>query len=175
MPRASLFVIGLCLVTLFSWLLTSTRADDPPPSEEAPAPPVGLHPMVEEEEFVELAPYMTELQTFTHKLALASKEKNQRLAEFYLYESILLLETIQNEVPEYRGQPIALFVDRMALPAYEQMKETILAEPLDADKLMTDLHGVVASCNQCHAATAHEFIKITPGTEVNPFNQSFKP
>ena len=43
------------------------------------------------------------------------------------------------------------------------------------DVLLRGLDRVIASCNECHAATQHAVIQITRGTEVNPFNQSFRP
>lgn len=174
MPRSSLILLSLCLFLSSNWLLTKTHGEDNTPSHSQET--AGLQPLPEnDEDFVELAPYMTELQRFTHKMALATHAGNVELANFYLYESILLLENIQKDVPEYRNQPIALLVDRMGLPAFKKLEKSLNAEPFDVEKTLTDLDLVVNSCNQCHAATDHSFIKITRGTDFNPFNQSFQP
>lgn len=129
---------------------------------------------------VELAPYMGELQRLTHKLSLSIAHSNGELAKFYLYESLEALREIQEEVPEYRGLPIAFLVDRLARPRYEELKSA-LQEAADGDAnpgapdLAAAMAGVVESCNQCHVATQHGFIKITNETRTNPFNQDFAP
>lgn len=145
-------------------------ADEPETPEEGK-----LQPLVEDEDFVELAPYMSDLQRYTHKMSLAAAAGNAEVAGFYMYEGTLLLEEIQKVVPEYRGHPIALLVDRMALPAYEPIKQVVETESASREDLVKAAKQVVASCNQCHAATAHGFIQITDGMDVNPFNQSFEP
>ena len=134
-----------------------------------------LRPVVEAEKQPELALLMGDLQRLTHKMALSANEGNAELAAFYMYESIEQLKAIQEDVPEYEGQPVAMFIDRLGLPAYEKFKEALSAKPPDRERMLAGLDIVIQSCNQCHAATQHQIIRITRGTEVNPFNQSFKP
>lgn len=131
----------------------------------------------EPDPLVELAPYMGELQRLTHKLSLSVANGNTPLASFYLYESLETLEDIKVEVPEYRGLPIALLVDQLSTPKYEELKRAIAADEKEEEMKHTPaaLNAVISSCNQCHSATQHGFIKITNGSEVNPFNQDFKP
>lgn len=175
MRQTSFLVATLATLLVSSWFLTQGQAKETQ-EETAESPAPKLAPLEEEDsDFVELFPYMTELSHLTHKLALATKAKNTKLAEFYLYESILHLEVIQNDVPEYRGQPIALFIDRMAHPAYEEMKTNLQEEEPDFELLTKNFQSVVQSCNACHAATDHAFLKVTDGFDVNPFNQSFQP
>lgn len=138
-------------------------------------PAAGLAPVPEEVEAPELALLMGDLQRLTHKMALSANEGNAPLAAFYLHESLEQLKTIQTEAPEYERLPIALLIDRQALPAYEPFKAALTEQPLNRDRLMSTLDSIIQSCNDCHTATAHGFIRITRGTEVNPFNQSFKP
>lgn len=135
----------------------------------------GLQPVAEAETAPELAILMGDLQRLTHKMALSANEGNAKLAAFYMHESLEQLKTIQKDSPEYEGQPVALLIDRLALPAYEPFQKAVTAEPADKERMLTALDGVLQSCNQCHVATQHPLIKITRGTEVNPFNQSFKP
>jgi hypothetical protein len=37
------------------------------------------------------------------------------------------------------------------------------------------MEQVVQGCNGCHVTTQHAGIKITLGTETNPYNQDFRP
>lgn len=130
---------------------------------------------LEEEEAPELALLMGDLQRLTHKMALAADAGNPQLAAFYMHESIEQLKTIQRDSPEYEGQPVALMIDRIGLPAYEAFGEAVEARSADRERMLGALDGVVSSCNRCHEASGHGIIRITRGTEVNPFNQSFKP
>ncbi len=133
-----------------------------------------------DEDFVELAPYMTRLQTLTHKLALSLEHDNRELAEFYLYESLEALEDIKTDVPEYRGQPVALLVDRLATPTYKAL-QAALAKDKQASlegvsvRSKEAFSSLIKSCNQCHVVTQHAFIEIPEKSGNNPFLQSFTP
>lgn len=175
MHRLSALLLPLLAAAL---LADAPRADAPAASRLEPLPP--------EPRPVELAPYMGELQRLTHKLSLSVGARNHELARFYTYESIELLREIQRDVPEYDGQPIALLIDRMALPPTERLSallarasrsegEAESGESNDAEQVQQALDELVASCNQCHVQTLHGFIKITAETRVNPFNQDFNP
>ena len=130
------------------------------PVDESPATP-------------ELALLMGDLQRLTHKLALLADAGNAELAAFYLHESQEQLRKIQSEAPEYENLPVALLIDRLSHPAYAPMQEAVTAK--DAKRMREGIHAIVQACNACHTASQHAFIRITPGTEVNPFNQSFAP
>lgn len=132
-----------------------------------------LAPIEDTPKTPELALLMGDLQRLTHKLALSADAGNAELAAFYLHESQEQLRKIQSEAPEYERLPIALLIDRLAHPAYTPMQEAVAAK--DAKRMRGGMVGIVQACNACHAATQHAFIRITPGTEVNPFNQSFAP
>lgn len=163
---SALFVSGLIIA--IGWLLYT------------PSKVVGQEPpTANEEEFVELAPYMGQLQTLTHKLGLSIENSNHTLAEFYLYESLEALEELKMDVPEYRGLAIALLVDQMSTPAYKVLGTAIKEDK--AEKTLTNKRSAVAyktliqTCNQCHVATKHEFIRISFEETANPFLQDFKP
>ncbi len=128
----------------------------------------------------ELALLMAVLQRLTHKLALSADAGNAPLAAFYLHESLEQLRAIQKDSPEYENQPIAVLIDRIALPAYADLQTSLNypatpPAPATREVLLRSLDRVIASCNECHVATQHGVIQITRGTEVNPFNQSFRP
>jgi hypothetical protein len=157
----------LLLVGVVGWIVQLGLSK----SEE---PELPVRPLVEDEA-PELALLMGDLQRLTHKMALAADAGNSGLAAFYMHESIEQLKNIQRESPEYEGQPVALMIDRIGLPAYEAIAEAVEVRPVDRERLLGALDGVVSSCNRCHEGTGHGLIRITRGTEVNPFNQSFKP
>ncbi|GAB3382525.1 hypothetical protein NCG89_12400 [Spongiibacter taiwanensis] len=121
---------------------------------------------------VELAPYMTELQQLTHKLSLSVAAKNPALAEFYLYESLQVINTIQEQVPEYRGIAVAVLLDQIARPHYDGLTQA-LAQP-DTARWQPSVNALIDSCNQCHQATQHGLIKIRLNPN-NPYLQDFRP
>lgn len=132
-----------------------------------------LAPVEETSNTPELALLMGDLQRLTHKLALSADAGNVELAAFYLHESQEQLRKIQTEAPEYENLPVALLIDRLAHPAYASMQEAVAAK--DKKRMLAGVDSIIQSCNACHTATQHAFIRITPGTESNPFNQSFAP
>lgn len=134
-----------------------------------------LVPLEETEPVPELATSMGELQRLTHKLALSADAGNFPLVELYAHESLLQIRKIQAEVPEYEGQPVALLIDRMGLPGYEAIQKAIADRTNDPEILVRAVGQLVQSCNACHAATQRGAIRITLGTDHNPFNQSFAP
>ena len=132
-----------------------------------------LAPVDESPPTPELALLMGDLQRLTHKLALSADAGNAELAAFYLHESQEQLRKIQSEAPEYENIPVALLIDRLAHPAFVPMQEAVTAK--DVKRMREGMNAIVQACNACHTATQHGFIRITAGTEVNPFNQSFAP
>jgi hypothetical protein len=126
---------------------------------------------------VELAPYMGEIQRLTHKLALSVAQSNYALADFYLRESLEAWTAIREHVPEYRGYSIALLVDQIIIPRYDGLESALEQGRRSADDrsgATKALEDVIAGCNHCHAVTHHGFIKITDGSDFNPFNQDFE-
>ncbi len=134
-----------------------------------------LVPVPDEPDVPELAGLMGELQRLTHKLVLSADAGNLPLVEMYTHESLEQLKKIQTETPEYEGQPVAVLIDRFALPSYEKIKAAVAGGTTDKTTLLDAAKVVVESCNTCHAATQRAFIRITAGTEHNPFNQIFTP
>lgn len=164
---------GLGVLALLVSVYVGGSAQEPLKSEGSVAE--ALRPFEESAPVPELALLMSDLQRLTHKLALSASAGNAELSAFYLHESLEQLQAIQEEAPEYENLPIAVLIDRMARPAYEPFKAELEKKPLDKERLLATLDGIIQSCNACHAATQHGFIQITRGTDVNPFNQSFLP
>lgn len=145
------------MAALLALAVSPTRA------ERAPA-------AVEEE----LATPMGQLQQLTHKLSLATQARNVPLSRFYLEESISLIEEIQVRIPEYQNLPIAVHLERFAIPPYRQMQVILRVsnDELDPGALDPAMDAIIDSCNACHRATNYGFIRIRRSTE-NPFNQDF--
>lgn len=127
---------------------------------------------------IELAPPMGELQRLTHKLSLSIGGDALDLTGFYAYESLELLRKIQRDIPQYDGQPIALLIERMAMPALEKLTRALASakaspSPARNAEVGRAVAGVVEACNACHEATSHAFIRVTDERTRNPFNQDF--
>jgi hypothetical protein len=134
-----------------------------------------LMPVEDLEPVPELATSMGELQRLTHKLALSADAGNFPLVEIYTHESLLQIQKIQAEVPEYEGQPVALLIDRIGLPGFEAIRKAVADRSNDPKVLLPAVEKLVLSCNTCHTAVQRGAIRITLGTDHNPFNQSFAP
>jgi len=127
----------------------------------------------EAEEDAELALYMTRLQRWTHKTTLALQERNPELAAFYLHEMEESVETVRTEAPTYEGHAIADLTDEMLVPSLEALDEALDERDWAAvDARLTEL---AESCNQCHTATDHGFVRIDLDDVPNPYAQDFSP
>lgn len=155
----SIYIFTLFIVTAFSNLAASA-AEFIEHVEESPK---------------ELAAYMADLQVLTHKLGLSIEAKNRPLVRFYLHESLVLIEEIQETLPEYEGTPVALYMDRMALPTYKLVREKYDApqeSPKYFEHLDTAYDGLIATCNACHVSSSHDYLRIKRNSH-NPYLQDF--
>lgn len=137
-------------------------------AEELPS----IKTIIPAEQPEELAEYMGTLQRYTHKLSLAIDAGNTELAGFYMYESLALLEVIQETFSEYESIPVALYVDRYGLSGYDPLKALFRQEAPAPDKLSQAMDGIINSCNACHVASGFDFLKIKRNP-ANPFLQDF--
>ena len=142
---------------------TPTRADEAASSE----------PAHEEEEHAELAVSMSWMQRWTHKAALAVNAENKELSDFYLHELEETVETIQEETPTYEGHEVGTLTEQILVPSLDSLDAAVDAGDWSAAR--ERLAGVARSCNQCHAATDHGFVRIRLDSLANPFAQSFAP
>lgn len=125
----------------------------------------------EEHEEVELAVAMGQLQTYTHKYALAVEAENHELASFYLHEVEEAAEGIAEDVPTYEGYDIAKLIGQYLEPEIEPTEEAL--ESKNWEEVRKQTIKLVDTCNSCHEASDHEFIEINPSFDKNPFNQNF--
>jgi hypothetical protein len=149
-----------CTLTAF-FISCSSAGEDNNPEQQIAAG-------AEEPHLVEL---MSALQRYTHKLSLSVAAENGELADFYLHELEETTVEIIEDVPEYEGHKIAELTESMLQPALEPVDEAIDSERYEAARERVE--QMVTSCNNCHAATDHGFIEVTPGFEENPYNQNF--
>jgi hypothetical protein len=125
----------------------------------------------EKHEEVELAVAMGQLQTYTHKYTLAVEAENHELASFYLHEIEESVEGIAEDVPTYEGYDIAKLIGQYLEPEIEPTEEAL--ESKNWEEVRKQTIKLVDTCNSCHEASDHGFVKITPGFNNNPFNQDF--
>jgi len=126
----------------------------------------------EGEEHAELAVSMSWMQRWTHKAALAVTE-NKELSDFYLHELEETVETIQEETPTYEGYEVGTLTEQILVPSLDSLDAAVDAG--DWPAAQERLAGVARSCNQCHAATDHSFVRVRLDSLANPFAQSFTP
>lgn len=142
-------------LTVASPRAQSSKEPAPIPSAEAP----------------ELAPYMGQLQRLMHKLQLSIAANHPELARFYLYEIKELTETICEEVPEYRGYPVALLIGRTLSPRLDEMEQALERKVPEA--IDQAYEAAIGACNDCHRATQHGFIRIPIRASGSPYLQAF--
>jgi hypothetical protein len=121
----------------------------------------------------ELAVMMTRMQYFTHKLVLSIENRNIELAAFYHHELEEVTEDVIARVPSYDGYPVADLTRSMLLPAIGTIEDGLASR--DWVTIDDRLKRMIETCNACHAATDHAFIRIQPQFDINPFLQDFRP
>jgi hypothetical protein len=118
-----------------------------------------------------LAIQMKYMQHWTHKLGLSVEAQNPELVEFYHHELEEGTEDLIATIKEYDGYPIAEFAETMLLPQIKAFESA--EESGDWNQITQAYQTIIASCNSCHQASAHGYIKIVDGFGNNPFNQDF--
>jgi hypothetical protein len=129
------------------------------------------HHKEDSETNIEVAELMFHNQRYMDKLYFAGKNQNWKLAEFYHHEMEENMEgLIENKVME---DEISLsdLAKSMFIPASEELKKSILAKDTASFKKGYDL--TVRTCNNCHAASKHEFIQIIIPREPTFKNQQY--
>lgn len=118
---------------------------------------------------VELVDNMSQLQYFSHKAALSIDAENRQLADFYVHELEEMLEQTES-IESYDGHPIGELAGAMLRPAVEDLEEALDEGEWPAVNSAYD--SMIDSCNACHQATEHGYIKIERSSQ-NPYMQDF--
>lgn len=155
----SLFLCGVLLIHCSSETNESQSSDNQNTAQKA------------NEDVPELADAMGQLQTYTHKYALAVENEHHELATFYFHEVRASVDGIKENIPGYEGYDIERFMRLFLDPTIEPV-EMALADR-DWEEVRQRTIEMIDACNACHNATSHGFIKVTPGFDNNPFNQDF--
>ena len=110
-------------------------------------------------------------QRFSHKLWLAGRNSNWDLAHFYTHE----LEEVTAHLMEgeviHDDYNLSNLSASMLLPKIEKVEEAVRKK--DQVLFLENYELMISSCNLCHQATHHAFIKITVPTDSTVWNQDF--
>ena len=140
----------------------SARANSPQYLPAPPGPTTVASP--------ELATFMGHLQKMTHKLNLSLVAENPGLSAFYLHEVEEVLEQVLATFPTHDGFPVGDMVSDYTLASLDPLSAFITSgDWIGASRSYVRF---VDSCNSCHEATGHGFIKVN-ASSANPFNQNF--
>jgi hypothetical protein len=137
----------------------------------APVPSAPHHH--HEDEHVELAVLMGHLQRFADKLHFSGANQNWQLASFYLEELEEAGEEIEKAKIMEDGKDVSALIGQMLLPQLKAVEKAV--EEKSMTKFQETYQTMVKSCNDCHTATNHGFIRITVPTDPTYRNQDFKP
>lgn len=159
LPWVLFIILGILIGTACA---TDERADE---QESATAE------TEEEHEEAELALHMTRLQRWTHKTTLALQARNPDLADFYLHEMEESIETIQTEAPTYEGYAVSELTEKMLVPRVKALDEAL--DDRNWEAVDARVGELAQSCNQCHTATDHGFVKVDLDDVPNPYAQDF--
>ncbi len=124
------------------------------------------------EEHYELALAMARMQTYMQKLHFAGQNENWKLAQFYTHELEETMEDIIDHNVIDEGTEISGLVKTMAFPNIEKLEKNIESE--DKTSFVEGYQLLLRSCNNCHVASKHEFIKIMTPKNEDFINQDFK-
>jgi hypothetical protein len=152
MRNSLLALVGVVAISGLSFSLSSGSASPAGTAEEGP-------------KGTSLAERMGQLQRFTHKLVLAMRAGNAEATAFYIHELEESSSLIQAEFETYDGHAVRSLMAAMLDPAIERIEDNAAT----ADELIGTL---IESCNACHVATGHGFIRIVERRE-NPYLQEF--
>lgn len=110
-------------------------------------------------------------QIYHTKLYYAGSEQNWDLAEFYTHELTESLEDIIHHYPEYEELKIKELATKTALKQVQTLEKTI--EKKSLVEFQEGFVQLTNSCNACHVATQHQFIKIKTPEKGGFQNQVF--
>ncbi len=110
-------------------------------------------------------------QRFSYKLYLAGNNENWELADFYNHE----LEEVSEELIKgnviHDDYNLSNLSESMLLPKIEKVEEAIRKQ--DQVLFLENYELMISSCNLCHQATKHGFIKIIVPNDSTVWNQDF--
>lgn len=160
--------ITILLLTTLFFTACSQKGDHKTP----PIPSAPHQAEHHEGEHVELAVLMGHLQRFADKLHFSGANQNWQLASFYIEEIEEAGEEIEKAKITEDGKDVSALMGQMLLPQLKAVEKAV--EEKSLPKFQEAYQMMVKSCNDCHTATDHAFIRITVPTEPTYRNQDFK-
>lgn len=113
---------------------------------------------------------MERYQRFSQKLWFAGQESNWELAEFYTHEIHEVTEELIGSTVFHDDRDISKLAGEMMEEKIAELDQAVDAQ--EEELFVKNYLGLINSCNACHTATEHDFIKIKVPV-INPFNQEF--
>ncbi|HMC96250.1 MAG TPA: hypothetical protein VKG92_01225 [Flavobacteriales bacterium] len=149
---------------------TGTGMTNPgPPQVQAPAAEGEEH----EEEELEVAVYMGRIQRYHQKLWEAGEAGNTELATFYLHEIDEAMEAIADAHVVDDGVDVSANMRAFGLKEVDHLQDVLKKDGVAA--LQVEQTTLANTCNSCHVASAHPFIRIQVPTHVDFPDQDFAP
>lgn len=110
-------------------------------------------------------------QRFSHKLWLAGRNENWELADFYTHELEEVTENLIAGDVIHDDYNLSNLSEAMLMPKIEKIEEAIRQK--NEVLFLENYELMISSCNLCHNATKHNFIKITIPNDSSIWNQDF--
>ncbi len=140
-------------------------------SAPAPAETSKKVEIEDEDEDVELGIVMSHIQRYAEKLYFAGKAGNTPLAGFYLHELEETVEDLEQKKVVDDGIPVGEMAGAMLKPVFQRLRALDLKDPAAFEK---EYLALVETCNTCHVASKHGFVKIIVPRSPTYQNQSFE-
>lgn len=116
-----------------------------------------------------LGEMMGQMQYYFVKLGLALQHRNSTLANFYVGEWNEVYEDIVSKNITDNGINISSMITQILGPRIKELGNTVAKK--DTAQFDATYHAVIASCNNCHMETNHDFIVIEePHSDFNGQN-----
>ena len=122
-------------------------------------------------EHIELAVYMSYIQTHFSKLYFAGKANNLPLSKFYVHEINESFETIVDANVVDEGHNISALAKQFGEGPFHRFEKTIEEKGLaNFENIYSDL---INNCNGCHLTTEHSYINIVVPVDPPVGNQNY--
>ncbi|MEO8590056.1 MAG: hypothetical protein ABI432_11835 [Flavobacteriales bacterium] len=125
----------------------------------------------EHDEPLEVAVYMGRIQNYQQKLWAAGEAHNVELATFYLHEMDEAMEAIADAHVVEDGIDFSAQMRIYGLPVVEDLQARLKKEGLAS--VHADSEVLANTCNSCHVACDHGFIRVQVPTSVSYPGQDF--
>lgn len=119
----------------------------------------------------EMSSSMNQIQIHHAKLYFALQHENHELMKYLVHELEEGFEYVVENHGMHDGVDISGLTQNTAIPALKELENSL--NDLDTGKLSQDFEFLTVSCNKCHIASGHPFIKIKNPEGNTYLNQTF--